>query len=103
MREPWSARGFLSLALLVALAVGAGIGAAEEQPKTAVKTEPFDKDPGWEGHNNRIVPRPRSWFFGVPCLTARPPSAELDRSTALIAVAGQAPHSFLHRRQKPPA
>jgi hypothetical protein len=49
---------FLSLALLVALAVGAGGGGADEQPKQpTLKTESFDKDPAWEGHNNRIVPQ----------------------------------------------
>jgi hypothetical protein len=47
----------LSLALLVALVVAADSGRAEEQPKPAVlKSESFDKDPGWDGHNNRIVP-----------------------------------------------
>ena len=47
----------LSLTLLVPLAVGAGNGGAEEPPKTTpLKTESFDQDPGWEGHNNRIVP-----------------------------------------------
>jgi hypothetical protein len=31
-------------------------GAADDPPKTTLKTENFDKDPGWEGFNNRIVP-----------------------------------------------
>ncbi|HEY7156558.1 MAG TPA: hypothetical protein VH575_21500 [Gemmataceae bacterium] len=44
--------GILGLALLISLAVGR----AEEQPRTVLKTEHFDRDPGWEGHNNRIVP-----------------------------------------------
>jgi hypothetical protein len=30
---------------------------ADEPPKPVLKTEPFDKDPGWEGFNNRIVPK----------------------------------------------
>jgi hypothetical protein len=47
---------FLCLTLPAALAVGAGDGRADNQPKTALKNESFDKDPGWEGHNNRIVP-----------------------------------------------
>src|SRR4051794_31249668 len=51
-RTLWVALGLLCLALPVALAAGAGDG----QPKTALRTESFDKDPGWEGHNNRIVP-----------------------------------------------
>ena len=43
--------------LLVTLAVGAGNGRPDDQPKSALKTESFDKDPGWEGHNNRVVPK----------------------------------------------
>jgi hypothetical protein len=43
--------------LLVALAIGAGVGGAEDKPKTLLKSESFDKDPGWEGFNNRIVPK----------------------------------------------
>lgn len=27
-----------------------------EPPPASLKTETFDRDPGWEGHNNRIVP-----------------------------------------------
>src|SRR6267154_4999181 len=54
--RPWGMRSLVCAALLVALAVGAGIGAAEDQPKTVLKTESFEKDPGWEGHNNRVVP-----------------------------------------------
>jgi hypothetical protein len=46
----------LHLMLLVTLAVGAGEGRADDQAKPTLKTESFDKDPGWEGHNNRIVP-----------------------------------------------
>jgi hypothetical protein len=44
------------LALLAALAAGSGYGGADDRPKPAIKTESFDKDPAWEGHNNRIVP-----------------------------------------------
>ena len=39
----------LRLTLLVTLAAGAGSGRAGDQPKTALKTESFDEDPGWEG------------------------------------------------------
>ena len=49
----WGMRSLVCAALLVPLAVGAGIGAADDQPKTVLKTESFDRDPGWEGHNNR--------------------------------------------------
>src|SRR5262249_26060847 len=52
----WRPMRFLCLTLLVMLAVGAGNGWTGEQPQTALRSERFDKDPGWEGHNNRIVP-----------------------------------------------
>src|SRR5437764_1100590 len=42
----------LCLTVLAALAAGA----ADDRPKAALKAESFDKDPGWEGHNNRVVP-----------------------------------------------
>jgi hypothetical protein len=45
------------LTLLVALTAGAGNGRGDDQPKTVLKSESFDKDPGWEGHNNHIVPK----------------------------------------------
>ncbi len=32
------------------------VSQADDQPITAVKIEHFDKDPGWEGFNNRVVP-----------------------------------------------
>ena len=55
--KPWGTLSVLSLTLLVTLAVGAGGREAEEKPKQAtLKAESFDKDPGWEGHNNRVVP-----------------------------------------------
>ena len=44
---------------LGAVAVGAsvgGVGAAAEPQPTVLKTEHFDRDPGWEEHHNRIVP-----------------------------------------------
>jgi hypothetical protein len=44
------------LTLLVAAAVGSGNGRADDRPKPALKAESFDRDPGWEGHNNRVVP-----------------------------------------------
>src|SRR5262245_42102810 len=46
----------LCLTLLIALAVSAGSGLADNQPKPTLKTQSFDRDPGWEGHNNRITP-----------------------------------------------
>jgi hypothetical protein len=44
------------LAVLLAVPAGPVNGRDEEPLKTVLKTESFDKDPGWEGHNNRIVP-----------------------------------------------
>src|SRR6478735_1664894 len=44
------------LALVMAIVSGPGTGGAGEQSKPVLKTERFDKDPGWEAHNNRIVP-----------------------------------------------
>ena len=35
----------------------AGIGAGAEPAQPVLKSESFDKDPGWEAHNNRIVPK----------------------------------------------
>jgi len=37
-------------------AVAAETDRNEPQPKTVYKSERFDSDPGWEGHNNRIAP-----------------------------------------------
>jgi hypothetical protein len=50
--------GFLSLTLLPVALLGGAVGrAAEEQSKqAALKSESFDNDPGWEGHNNHVVP-----------------------------------------------
>ena len=48
--------GLVGLALIVAVAVVAGTGRADGPPKTVLKTEQFNKDPGWEGVHNRIVP-----------------------------------------------
>jgi hypothetical protein len=55
-RLSWSPMSLACLPLLVMLAVGAGSARPAEQPKSLLKSEPFDKDPGWEGHNNRITP-----------------------------------------------
>ncbi|MBI3875018.1 MAG: hypothetical protein HY300_03455 [Verrucomicrobia bacterium] len=30
---------------------------SQDQTKTQIKTEHFDRDPDWEGHNNRLVPK----------------------------------------------
>ena len=54
-RKPYSAVALLGLALLITPA--AANGGAEDRPGPAVKSESFDKDPGWEGHNNRLLPR----------------------------------------------
>lgn len=53
----WSTCGHVCVTLLLAVAAGAGSGRAEGPPKTVLKTEHFDNDPGWEGHNNRVMPK----------------------------------------------
>ena len=45
----------LRLLAFTAVAVFAAVNAAEP-PKATVKSESFDRDPGWEARNNRIVP-----------------------------------------------
>ncbi len=37
--------------------LGAAVTGNEGPPKRAVKSEPFDKDPRWEGYNNRLRPQ----------------------------------------------
>src|SRR5437763_490675 len=55
--RPTRARGATSLlSLTVLAALAGGPGPAEERPRPVVKPESFDKDPGWEGHNNHVVP-----------------------------------------------
>jgi len=46
---------------VVILAASLALIAAELQPQTVLKTEHFDRDPGWDGHNNRVkVEKPNS-------------------------------------------
>ncbi len=47
----------MGLVLLAGLAVSSGVGRAQDTPKLVLKSESFDKDSGWEGHNNRIMPK----------------------------------------------
>ncbi|MBI3880982.1 MAG: hypothetical protein HY301_13100 [Verrucomicrobia bacterium] len=49
-------RSFLVMTFLVTMVFGAKTSAAEDKPQTILKSESFDRDPGWEGHNNRTVP-----------------------------------------------
>jgi hypothetical protein len=51
-----STMSLLCLTLLIMPGITAGNGRAADQPKSVLRTESFDKDPGWEAHNNRIVP-----------------------------------------------
>jgi hypothetical protein len=44
----------LCLGTLAMLAAGAGVGGADDKAKPTLKAESFDRDPGWEGFNNRI-------------------------------------------------
>src|SRR5262245_15862599 len=50
-------RTVLGVALLVVIAIALATAGAEELSKQSIKTESFDKDPGWEGHNNRLLPK----------------------------------------------
>jgi hypothetical protein len=51
--------GFTTSVALVARSFAAGVGARGERRNgstaTALKSESFDKDPGWEASNNRLV------------------------------------------------
>src|SRR4051794_28085764 len=48
----------LALFALLAALPGVSVRAKEPQPPK-IKNESFDRDPGWEEHNNRIVPKER--------------------------------------------
>lgn len=52
---PFAAVTLLSLAFFVVVDWRAAL-CADDKPKTRLKTEHFDKDPDWEGFNNRVVP-----------------------------------------------
>lgn len=52
-----STTSFLGPTLPVALALCAGISQAQDASRMVLKTEHFDRDPGWQGYNNRIVPK----------------------------------------------
>jgi hypothetical protein len=45
-----------SLVVLLSVAGGSSFAWGEDQPKMALKTERFDRDPGWEGFNNHLAP-----------------------------------------------
>src|SRR4051794_32501040 len=45
-----------SVAVLILLTSLRDSSAAAAESPTAMKSESFDKDPGWEGHNNHVVP-----------------------------------------------
>src|SRR6187549_3662303 len=44
------------LPICATLAVASAVPAVESS-STKLKSEHFDRDPGWEGHNNRVVPK----------------------------------------------
>jgi hypothetical protein len=46
-----------TLLVLAAMAAASALLCAGAPPGPPLKTEQFDRDPGWEGHNNRVVPR----------------------------------------------
>jgi hypothetical protein len=47
----------LCLGLVILLPASEETAGAEDAPQMVIKTERFDRDPGWEGFNNRIVPK----------------------------------------------
>ncbi|MCR4412332.1 MAG: hypothetical protein NUV77_07895 [Thermoguttaceae bacterium] len=49
--------GRLGPALVVAAFLGVADSGSGETPPNVLKTEHFDRDPGWEGFNNRIAPK----------------------------------------------
>ncbi|HET6386095.1 MAG TPA: hypothetical protein VFJ58_22105 [Armatimonadota bacterium] len=49
-------RALLSVALVLGIATAFAAASAEAPPKRSIKTESFDRDPGWEGYNNRLLP-----------------------------------------------
>jgi len=52
--KPYCTMVLLGFAMLTM--PGAGSDGSEDHPKRVLKSESFDKDPGWEGHNNRLLP-----------------------------------------------
>ena len=53
-----NSRVLLSIILAaIEIASAASTTFAGDPPKTVLKTESFDRDPGWEGHNNHITPK----------------------------------------------
>src|SRR5438270_10286232 len=56
--RPTTARnlGLSCVTFLAALTVTATGAAADPPPRATLKVEQFDKDPGWEGFNNHLVP-----------------------------------------------
>src|SRR6185437_9254336 len=55
MNKPGAVTMMLACMSFAALAVQGNIARAEEPAKATIKSESFDHDPSWEGHNNRIV------------------------------------------------
>jgi hypothetical protein len=51
--------GLFNATLSVCLVVGSAEGGSD-QTRTILKTERFEKDPGWEGHNNRVAPKAKT-------------------------------------------
>lgn len=52
----WAGRGVLG-GVLVALMAAPALPGPDDRPGIPMKTESFDRDPGWEGHNNHILPK----------------------------------------------
>jgi hypothetical protein len=52
-----AAKGSALAAIFLQAVLSLSAGERLDLSKTILKTEHFDKDPGWEGHNNRVVPK----------------------------------------------
>src|SRR4051812_27277752 len=54
----------LGVTALMCLMIAAAKGARDDQSRTILKMERFEKDPGWEGHNNRVVSKAKTVHQG---------------------------------------
>jgi hypothetical protein len=78
-RRAGAALSFVAVFCFTVLTAVLGENAGDDGPaRTFLKTEQFDKDPGWEGHNNRIVPERR-------------PTVVQDFGYSKTAIAGKSP------------
>src|ERR1041385_1197213 len=58
--NPLTPSRMTAAAVIATLIASAPAGWPADQPQTILKSETFDRDPGWEGHNNRMTPKKAS-------------------------------------------